>query len=93
MAIRLDAPRALPDQREHGSRIRVGNAQLALIQARQDRIDLSVGEARRVDCNGTWRSTHNEGLGALDFDARLARQLDVLIRRIGIGWNELAALR
>jgi hypothetical protein len=80
LAVSLDAPRALLDQRAHGSRIRVGNAQLALIQACQDRIDLSVGEARRVDCNRTWRSVGNEGLRMLERDPRLAWQLDILIR-------------
>src|SRR5262249_11661683 len=34
-----------------------------------------------------WRSTRNEGFGTFDFNAHLARQLGVLIRRIGTGRN------
>ena len=80
LAVSLDAPRALPDQRNHDPGVPVGNTQLALIQACQDRIDLSVGDARRVGCNRAWRSARNKGLRMLKRDPRLAWQLDVSIR-------------
>ena len=80
LAVSLDAPRALPDQRNHDPGVPVGNTQLALIQARQDRIDLSDGEARRVGRNRAWRSARNKGLRMLKRDPRLAWQLDVSIQ-------------